>query len=127
VLAQGWGELRRQLAYKCERARGRLVEVPAPYTSQTCSTRGAVDPASRDGKRFACLTCGHRADADGNAALTILAAGQAVARGEPSRSVGATNRELPVPSWPMRPESERESPAFLRGAEVNGAWCSTGN
>jgi len=78
LLAQGWGELRRQLAYKCKRALGRLIEVPAPYTSQTCSACGAVDPASRSGRHFECVTCGHRADADVNAALNILAAGQAV-------------------------------------------------
>ena len=82
ILAQGWGEFQRRLAYKCERAGSRLVEVPAPRTSQTCSACGEVDPASHDRRRFACATCGHCADADVNAALNILAAGQAVtARG----------------------------------------------
>ncbi|MGH2714291.1 MAG: RNA-guided endonuclease InsQ/TnpB family protein [Thermoleophilaceae bacterium] len=82
VLAQGWGELRRQLAYKLERTGGRLVEVPAAYTSQRCSACGTVDAASRRGRRFACVACGHRAHADTNAARNILAAGQAVtARG----------------------------------------------
>jgi putative transposase len=82
VLAQGWGELRRQLAYKCERTGGRLVEVPAPYTSQRCSRCHAVHHRSRRGRRFACLTCGNVDDADVNAAKNILAAGRAVtARG----------------------------------------------
>jgi len=99
VLAQGWGELRRQLAYKCERHGGQLVEVPAPYTSQTCAECGAVDGASRHGPRFACVRCGHRADADVNAARNILAAGRAVtARGAVASGYGdeprTTCREL---------------------------------
>jgi putative transposase len=94
VLAQGWGELRRQLGYKCERAGGTLVEVPAAHTSQRCAACGAVDERSRRGRAFACVACGHRADADVNAARNILAAGQvvtargalAVGRGEEPRT-----------------------------------------
>jgi putative transposase len=82
VLAQGWGELARQLAYKCERSGAALVEVPAAYTSQRCAECGELDAASRNGRHFACSACGHTADADVNAARNILAAGQAVtARG----------------------------------------------
>jgi putative transposase len=82
VLAQGWGELHRQLAYKCQRAGGILVEVPAAYTSQRCAACGAVDSQSRRGRRFCCTVCGHQDHADVNAARNILAAGQAVtARG----------------------------------------------
>lgn len=82
VLAQGWGELRRQLAYKCERAGALLVEVPAAHTSQRCARCQAIDAASRRGRRFVCVACGHAGDADVNAARNILAAGQAVtARG----------------------------------------------
>lgn len=76
VLAQGWGELRRQLDYKLARSGGRLVEVPAPYTSQRCARCGTIDPRSRRSQtEFACLACGHRANADVNAAQNILAAG----------------------------------------------------
>ncbi|MGH2983173.1 MAG: RNA-guided endonuclease InsQ/TnpB family protein [Solirubrobacterales bacterium] len=82
ILAQGWGELRRQLAYKCGRHGSCLVEVPAAYTSLTCARCGAVDERSRREQRFACTACGHSADADVNAARNILAAGQVVtARG----------------------------------------------
>jgi putative transposase len=82
MLAQGWGELRRQLAYKCERAGGVLVEVPAAYTSQRCSRCQAVDARSRRDRMFRCTACGHADDADVNAACNVLAAGQAVtARG----------------------------------------------
>jgi putative transposase len=82
ILAQGWGELRRQLAYKCERAGGVLVEVPAAYTSQRCSRCQAIDARSRRDRMFRCTACGHTDDADVNAACNVLAAGQAVtARG----------------------------------------------
>jgi putative transposase len=83
ILASGWGELRRQLAYKSERAGGALVEVPAANTSQRCAACGEVDPRSRRTQaRFSCVACGHEAHADVNAARNILATGQVVtARG----------------------------------------------
>jgi putative transposase len=74
ILAQGWGELRRQLAYKCERHGGQLVDdVPARDTSRRCAECGEIDAASRSGRRFTCTACGHTDDADINAARVILA------------------------------------------------------
>ena len=47
--------------------------MPAAYTSQTCSACGVIDTASRlDQARFVCVACGHEANADTNAAITIL-------------------------------------------------------
>ena len=61
------------LGYKLADRGGRLVEVAAAYTSQTCLARGLVDAASRQGQaRFVCTGCGHRVNADSNAALNIL-------------------------------------------------------
>jgi putative transposase len=99
MLAQGWGELRRQLAYKTERSGGVLIEVPAAYTSQRCAACGAVDFRSRSGRHFHCVACGHTNHADVNAARNILAAGRAVAargafadrRGDEARTI---RREL---------------------------------
>jgi putative transposase len=97
ILAQDWGELARQLAYKVERAGGTLVEVPPHRTSQRCSRCGAVDAASRSGRTFACTSCGHAEDADTNAAKNILAAGLAVtARRALQAQAGAVNREPPA-------------------------------
>jgi len=83
ILASGWGELRRQVAYKIDRRGGALIEVPAAYTSQKCSACGVIDPRSRRSRSsFACVVCGSEAHADVNAARNILAAGQVVtARG----------------------------------------------
>ena len=73
ILTSGWGELGRQLAYKTARAGGVLVEVPAAHSSRTCGKCGYVDEANRQGRRFQCNACGHRAHADINAARVILA------------------------------------------------------
>lgn len=79
ILAQGWGVLQWQLRYKVERSGGRLVEVPAAYTSQRCSACGLVAPGSRATQsRFVCVACKHESDADINAARNILAAGLVV-------------------------------------------------
>jgi putative transposase len=77
ILEQGWGAFRVMLGYKLAERGGSLIEVPAAYTSQTCSCCGEVDAASRkDQARFVCLGCGHEANADTNAALNILKRGR---------------------------------------------------
>ena len=96
VLAQGWGELRRQLQYKTVWYGSQLAEVPAQHSSQTCSACGVVHAESRESQaRFLCIACGHAEHADVNAARVILArAAQGhedggrtwpLQRGEPSR------------------------------------------
>jgi putative transposase len=73
ILDQGWGMFRTMLSYKLAERGGRLVEVRAAYTSQTCAECGAVDAASRQTQsRFVCTTCGHSTNADTNAAINIL-------------------------------------------------------
>ena len=72
ILNQGWGQFAAMLDYKLEAAGGRLIYVPAAYTSQTCSACGVVDAQSRKSQAvFACVHCGHSAHADTNAALEI--------------------------------------------------------
>jgi putative transposase len=73
ILDQGWGMFRTRLGWKLFAQGGRLVEVPAAYTSQTCAVCAVVDPRSRlDQARFVCVCCGHQANADTNAAIVIL-------------------------------------------------------
>ena len=79
ILDQGWFEFRRQLAYKLAWLGGTLLAIPPHYTSQTCSRCGCVDKKNRPSQaRFTCTACGFECNADYNAALNILAAGQAV-------------------------------------------------
>jgi putative transposase len=72
ILDQGWGMFRTFLSYKLAERGGRLIEVPPHNTSRTCSACGAMDGASRNGQRFCCVSCGHEAHADTNAAIEIL-------------------------------------------------------
>jgi putative transposase len=79
ILDQGWFEFRRQLGYKLAWSGGTLLVVPPQYTSLTCHVCGNADKANRVSQaKFVCTACGHSANADRNAALNILAAGQAV-------------------------------------------------
>ena len=75
MLAQTWGVLRQQLAYKAEWAGRRLVEVNPAYTSRTCAECGKVNGKPRTYRVFACSVCGHADDRDVNAARNILARG----------------------------------------------------
>jgi putative transposase len=67
----GWSRFAELLRYKLAWSGGTLLEVPAAYSSQTCSACGHVDAASRSGVRFACTACGHTNHADTNAALVL--------------------------------------------------------
>ena len=79
ILQSGWGRLQQYLSYKSN-----VIKVPAPYTSQRCSKCGYTEKDNRKTQAdFACVSCDHRANADVNAALNILASGNgATARGD---------------------------------------------
>ncbi len=69
ILTSGWGQLERQLMYKC----GQVIKVKPHYTSQMCSRCGGVDQTNRITQaRFCCLHCGFALNANWNAALNIL-------------------------------------------------------
>lgn len=69
-----WTIFANQLRYKLEWSGGSLVEVPAQYSSQTCSSCWCVDKKSRRSQSlFVCVACGHSGNADVNAAKVLLA------------------------------------------------------
>ena len=76
----GWGEFRRQLARKCERAGRDLIVINRWYpSSKTCSECGhLLAELSLSTRHWTCPSCGSRHDRDINAAKNILAAGRAV-------------------------------------------------
>jgi putative transposase len=76
----GWGEFRRRLEYKCERAGRELIIVDRWYpSSKTCSACGhLLAELSLSTRHWTCPSCGSRHDRDINAAKNILAAGLAV-------------------------------------------------
>jgi putative transposase len=75
IAGAGWSSFCTMLRYKLDATGGTLIEVPASYSSQTCSVCGHVDPASRERERFHCVGCGHEAHADLNAAHVLLSRG----------------------------------------------------
>jgi putative transposase len=79
ILNVAFGEIRRQLEYKC-RWHGSVLQVVNPaYTSQKCHACQFTHAANRHSQAdFVCGNCGHRANADVNAARNILEAGQSL-------------------------------------------------
>jgi putative transposase len=72
LLDAGFGMLATLIREKAANAAREVVQVDARYSSQTCAACGHVAKESREGRRFACVGCGHEADADVNAARVIL-------------------------------------------------------
>jgi putative transposase len=69
----GWSRFSTMLSYKLAWSGGSLVEVPAAYSSQTCSACGHVDARSRCSQSvFCCVSCGHTEHADLNAPKVLL-------------------------------------------------------
>ena len=93
MLDTAFGEIRRNLEYKC----GRLIAVNPAYTSQTCSHCGHAEKENRKTQaRFLCVSCGYVSNADTNAAINIWRLGMAQLHGE-ERSVikrTPTTREI---------------------------------
>ena len=91
ILDAGWGMLVEQLRYKLRGRGGTLVEVPAAYSSQTCSACGCVDAASRASQAtFLCTSCGFSDHADLNAAKVLVA--RANLAGLPGEASGLPSR-----------------------------------
>lgn len=112
----GWGEFRRQLEYKAERAGRTLVVIDRWYpSSKTCSACGhLLAVLSLSTRHWTCPTCRTRHDRDLNAAKNILAAGRAVAEGDLGDACGADVRR----QGPSLPQSavKQEPPAVRRPA-----------
>lgn len=82
ILEQGWRGFETKLAYKLEERGGTLIKISPAYTSQECSSCGAIDKASRESQSsFACRQCGFADHADINAAKNILRRSMAVVEG----------------------------------------------
>ena len=118
-----WGELRRQLEYKCQRYGRRLVVIDRWYpSSKTCSGCGhRLAELSLSARHWTCPSCGARHDRDVNAAKNILAAGRAVARGSPGDACGAdvshSGSSRVQPAAKQEPRPARAGIPVPRGGE----------
>jgi putative transposase len=90
----GWGTFRRMLEYKAARAGRHLIVIGRWYpSSKTCSACGhLLADLSLSTRTWQCPSCRTRHDRDINAAKNILAAGLAVAGGNPGDACGADVR-----------------------------------
>ena len=72
----GWvrGTIDERFLFKASIHGAKVVYVPASYSSRRCPVCGYVHKTNRNGDSFVCKDCGHRAQADGNAALNLLLA-----------------------------------------------------
>jgi putative transposase len=114
----GWGELRRQLEYKCQRAGRRLIVTGRWYpSSKTCSACGfLLADLPLHVRAWRCPSCRARHDRDLNAAKNILAAGLAAARGNPRDACGADVRHLETP--PVQSAAKQEPRLVTAGIPV---------
>jgi hypothetical protein len=143
------GETRVQIDYKTRRSGGSLYWVTPAYTSQRCSACGHTQAQNRPTRDdFKCLSCGHAACADDNAAHNILYLGRK-ARAEDIRSwpvnrasleVASRKKTVAVPAQmrrdqdpKLRPKGRREvtwrsrSPTGVAAVDVdNGARHEAG-
>ena len=118
MLANAHGRFRTMLRYKCERSGAQLVEVPAAYTSQTCSRCQHCAPANRESQAvFRCQRCGLQLNADHNAALNIRQAALSASTGGLSVAAqgGPVADELRTPRRPTK---------RLRGIPVKAAHAA---
>jgi putative transposase len=95
LLDQGWGEFRRQLAYKLEWNGGTLLAVPPHNTRRTCPACGHISKENRRTQaQFLCVDCGYENHADVVGAINVLARGHRVlACGEPVPSGRSVKQE----------------------------------
>jgi putative transposase len=113
----GWGEFRRHLEYKCERAGRHLIVIDRWYpSSKTCSACGhLLASLSLSTRHWTCPSCGTRHDRDVNAAKNILAAGLAVsACGGDVRHSGSSRVQSPAK---QEPRPARAGIPALQGGE----------
>ena len=74
--ATAWSTFRNLLVYKLNHLNGEFRLVDPRHTSQTCPQCLTVDKRNRKSQsKFKCISCGHTANADHNAATNILRLG----------------------------------------------------
>jgi transposase len=101
VADAGFGEIRRQLAYKTTWNSGTLVAADRWFpSSKTCSGCGVVKAKLRLSERvFVCTTCGLVLDRDENAAINLASLVKRVVAGsgpETENGRGADHKTRPV-------------------------------
>lgn len=114
ILDQGWGEFRRQLEYKSQWRGGIVVAVPPHHTSQECSRCGHTHKENRPSQeRFECGACGHKENADINAAKNIRARGHRVLACGDTVQLGRSVKQEPVGCREAEPPTAAKAAAGI--------------
>lgn len=72
ILDKGWYGFEQALRLQAKRTGSQIIAASAAYSSQTCAACGYVASASRKSQAvFRCVSCGHEAHADINAAIVV--------------------------------------------------------
>lgn len=72
ILSVGWHKLETFTRYKAQKRGSLLVKIAPHFSSQECADCSHIHPGNRVSQaEFACLSCGHRDNADRNAALVL--------------------------------------------------------
>ena len=109
ILSNCWGRVMKRLKDKMDANGGKLVIVPAAYTSQACHKCGHVAKENRESQAvFHCVECGYRANADINAAMNILSRALA-------KTGGDTASDVEEPQWRSR---EASTPSTQAGSSL---------
>ena len=110
ILDQCWGELFRQLAYKCGWYGSLFLAVRPAYFSQECPECKHVAKENRDSQAvFRCVACGYERHADTNAACIVLERGFEEQALIESAQVAEVEAELGSPGKGSRPSSSKGS------------------
>lgn len=109
ILGGNWSRLMTRLKDKMDANGGRLVIVPAAYTSQACHKCGHVAKRNRESQAvFKCVRCGYRANADANAAMNIL-----------SRALDKTGGGT---AWDVEDPQERSCEASIPSTQAGSSF-----
>ena len=101
ILDQGWGEFRRQLAYKVSWNGGLLLAVPPHHTSPTGPRRGHIAKENRQTQaEFVCVDCGYENNADVVGAMNVLAREYRVLAGGESVPSDHSAKQEPTDATP---------------------------
>lgn len=112
------GKLAVRVCVKAESAGRRVWMVNPAHTSQRCSRCSHTDKANRPKQAtFACQRCGHRANADVNAASNVAA------RGRASEQAWVT---ATAPGLPRKPSRRRPRKKPTRGSNASRVTGSSG-
>ena len=66
-----WNELSQKIEYMAAKSGKVFVKLNPRFTSQKCNECGHIESSNRDKEKFICLSCGHMAHADINAAKNL--------------------------------------------------------